>query len=233
MTVADQIKILDRKIKQNEAQYYLDRKTAKISAFSSNNLDKYEYLTGEDLDAKPSTVEEERFEYSPLDRVFNRGLKYEYRKEGLVKRVTNIEDKNEELLKAIKSKTDIKSKIYIFDEDLTLEVIVLIKEIKSVEENVDYQKLSFLGRNNKVDGLNSFKIFEKLIKDIHNKTMTTDKAEIKQNKFAEKFDELRTYPTRRPKYIVLKKSVSKNVKNFYDGWEKIVYGFKNGILPLS
>ena len=109
----------------------------------------------------------------------------------------------------------------------------MIKEIKSVEENVDYQKLSFLGRNNKVDGLDSFKIFEKLIKDIHNKTMTTDKAEIKQNKFAEKFDELRTYPTRRPKYIVLKKSVSKNVKNFYDGWEKIVYGFKNGILPLS
>ena len=49
MTVTDQIKILNRKIKQNEAQYDLDRKAAKISALSSNNLDKYEYLTGEDL----------------------------------------------------------------------------------------------------------------------------------------------------------------------------------------
>ena len=49
MTVTDQIKILDRKIMQNEAQYDLDRKAAKISALSSNNLDKYEYLTGEDL----------------------------------------------------------------------------------------------------------------------------------------------------------------------------------------
>ena len=47
MTAADQIKILDRKIMQNDAQYDLDRKTAKISAMSSNNLDKYEYLTGE------------------------------------------------------------------------------------------------------------------------------------------------------------------------------------------
>ena len=56
MTVTDQIKILDRKIKQNEAQYDLDRKAAKISALSSNNLDKYEYLTGEDLNYKPSTV---------------------------------------------------------------------------------------------------------------------------------------------------------------------------------
>ena len=57
MTVTDQIRILNRKIMQNEAKYDLDRKVAKISAFSSNNLDKYEYLTGEDLGLKPSTVE--------------------------------------------------------------------------------------------------------------------------------------------------------------------------------
>ena len=47
---------------QNEAQYDLDRKAAKISALSSNNLDKYEYLTGEDLSLKPSTVEQAKFE---------------------------------------------------------------------------------------------------------------------------------------------------------------------------
>ena len=58
MTVTDQLKSLDRKIMENEAQYDLDRKGAKISALSSNNLDKYEYLTGEDLGLKPSTVEE-------------------------------------------------------------------------------------------------------------------------------------------------------------------------------
>ena len=52
MTVADQINILDRKIKQNEAQFDLDRKAAKISALSSEDLGKYEYLTGEDLDYK-------------------------------------------------------------------------------------------------------------------------------------------------------------------------------------
>ena len=74
MTVTDQIKILDRKIKQNGAQYDLGRKTAKISALSSNNLDKYEYLTGEDLGLKPSTVEQAKFEYSPLGKVFTKGL---------------------------------------------------------------------------------------------------------------------------------------------------------------
>ena len=63
--------------------------------------------------------------------------------------------------------------------------------------------------------------------------MTIDEAEIKQNKFAEKLDGLRAYPGKRSKYIDLKETVSKNVKTFYDGWEKTVYGFKNGILPLS
>ena len=46
MTVTDQIKTVNRKIIQNETQYDLDRKAAKMSALSSNNLDKYEYLTG-------------------------------------------------------------------------------------------------------------------------------------------------------------------------------------------
>ena len=98
MTVTDQIKILDRKIKKNEAQYYLDREAAKISAFSSNNLDRYEYLTVEDLGLKPSTAEQAKFEYSPLAKIFNKGLREEDRKEGLLKRLENIKDKNEELL---------------------------------------------------------------------------------------------------------------------------------------
>ena len=90
-----------QKIKQNEAQYDLDRKAAKISALSSENLDKYKYLTGEDLDYKPSAVEEAKFEYSPMGRNFNWGLKDDDKKERLVKRVKNIEHKNKELWKSI------------------------------------------------------------------------------------------------------------------------------------
>ena len=46
---------------QNEAHYDLDRKAAKISALSFNNLDKYEYLTREDLGIKSNTIEQARF----------------------------------------------------------------------------------------------------------------------------------------------------------------------------
>ena len=70
---------------QNEAQYDLDRKAAKISALSSNDLDKYEFLTVEDLGLKPSTVEQTRFEYSPLSKFFNKGLKQEDKKRAFEK----------------------------------------------------------------------------------------------------------------------------------------------------
>ena len=59
---------------ENEAQYDLDRKSAKISALFSNDSDKYEYLTGEDLDLKPSTIEQAKFEYFLLSKIFNKGL---------------------------------------------------------------------------------------------------------------------------------------------------------------
>ena len=43
-------------------------------------------MTGEDLNLKPSTVEQSRFEYSPLGKVFNKVLKEEDKKEGGLKR---------------------------------------------------------------------------------------------------------------------------------------------------
>ena len=74
MTITEQLKILDDKILANKAQYDLDRQAAKISALSSGKLDKYEYLTGEDLGYKPDVVQKAKFEYSPLGQVFNKGL---------------------------------------------------------------------------------------------------------------------------------------------------------------
>ena len=74
MTLTEQVKILDDKIKANKAQYDLDREAAKISALSSSELEKYEYLTGEDLGYKPNLIQKAKFEYSPLGRVFNKGL---------------------------------------------------------------------------------------------------------------------------------------------------------------
>ena len=100
MTVTDQLKIIENQIKASQAQYHLGRLAAKISAYSSGDLRKYKYLTGEDLGYKPSVFKQAEFDYSPLGNIFNEGLDKDDQKEGLFKRVENIKGKNEKLLKA-------------------------------------------------------------------------------------------------------------------------------------
>ena len=85
MTKIGQLKILDNKIRANKAQYNLDRQTAKISALSSGELEKYEYLSGEDLGCKPDVVSKPKFEYSPLGKVLDEGLDENDKKEGPLK----------------------------------------------------------------------------------------------------------------------------------------------------
>ena len=92
MTLTDEI-ILDDKIKANHAQYNLDREAAKMSALSSGELEKHEYLTDKDLGYNPGVVEKAKFEYSPFGKVFIEGLADDDTKEGLLKRLKNNEDK--------------------------------------------------------------------------------------------------------------------------------------------
>ena len=49
MTNSEKIKTIDNEIEQNKAHYNLDRQTTNISALSSGNVGKYEFLTAEDV----------------------------------------------------------------------------------------------------------------------------------------------------------------------------------------
>ena len=162
MTVTDQIKILGRKIKQNESQYDLDREASKISALSSNNLDKYELLIGEDLGLKPSTIEQAKFEYSPLGKIFNKGLSEEDKKEGILKGLKNIKDKNEELIntinttnKATQNKTNIQSKKLIYDVNRSFAKLRNIDDI--IKLSFDSMFNIMKDYHNKFNSLNNLK----------------------------------------------------------------------------
>ena len=72
---------------KNQAQYNLDREVAKISALPPGKLEKHEYLTGEDSGYKPGVVEKTKLEYSPLGKVFNKGLEEDDKKKGFLKRL--------------------------------------------------------------------------------------------------------------------------------------------------
>ena len=95
MTRKEQNKILDDKIGSNKNQYKVDRLNAEISAFSSGDLNKYEFLTRKDLNYKPNALDKARFEFSPLGQTFSTGLDKTaqvYQEEGIIKLLKDIRD---------------------------------------------------------------------------------------------------------------------------------------------
>ena len=95
MTRKEQNKILDDKIESNVNQCKVDRLNAEISAFSSGDLNKYEFLTRKDLNYKPNALDKARFDFSPLGQTFSIGLDKTaqgYQEEGVIKLLKNIKD---------------------------------------------------------------------------------------------------------------------------------------------
>ena len=95
MTRKEQNKILEAKIESNVNQYKVDRLNAEISAFSSGDLNKYEFLKRIDLNYKPNALDKARFEFSPLGKTFSKGLDKTaqgYQEEGITKILKDIRD---------------------------------------------------------------------------------------------------------------------------------------------
>ena len=234
MTVTDQIKILDQKIMQNEAQYDLGRKAAKISALSSNNLDKYEYLTGEDLGLKPSTVEQAKFEYSPLGKLFTIGLeKEEDKKEGLLKRLKNIEGKNEEQLKVLKDqsqKQSIISKVknpnfnkVSFRNLLYAKSMEVFNEIRDQDEIIDYLRLSFVGSSKKYTfQFKKFLSFGNLAENIYDDNVSLDAAKQEPRRMENMLEDFIDYSPVKNVYKNKKTNIFLNPKEFYKGRREVL-----------
>ena len=126
MTRKEQNKILNAKIESNINQYKVDRLNAEISAFSSGDLNKYEFLKTTDLNYKPNVLEQAKFEFSPLGKTFSRGLNKtipNYQKEGVIK-----------LLKDIKNGLSNRINMQPKDTKLSFDDINKIKESQELNE---------------------------------------------------------------------------------------------------
>ena len=119
-------KTLDAKTESNVNQYKVDRLNAEISAFSSGDLNKYEFLKRIDLNYKPNALEQAKFEFSPLGKTFSTGLDKtipNYQKEGVIK-----------LLKDIKNSSSNRINIQPKDTKLSFDDINKIKENHELNE---------------------------------------------------------------------------------------------------
>ena len=72
MSISEKLKAVKNKTEQNKAEYDLEKQTARTSALSSGNVNKYGYLTDKDVLPRNYLLEKggtlKRFEYFPLGK---------------------------------------------------------------------------------------------------------------------------------------------------------------------
>ena len=130
---------IDDQIKDEKLQYDINREAAKMSALSSGTIDKYEYLTGEEIlpSNQKQIIEEAKFTYSPLGKAFEKQAK-------------TIKDLGEKQVDALKSLESSDKKLppikgFISKEKLNPEII------NKKEKKADRSKMFYIGYNKTYD----------------------------------------------------------------------------------
>ena len=140
---------IEGQIKYKKLQYDINREVAKISALSSGKIDKYEYLTGEEIlpSNQRQIIEQAKFTYSPLGKAFEKQTK-------------TIEDQGKKQVKAIQEKqlvnnVDYKDKLLLSKEREVFKDIYneRLDKIEELNNKIDYNNLKYAV-------VNSVKIFD-------------------------------------------------------------------------
>ena len=137
---------IEDQIKDEKLQYDINREAAKISALSSGKLDKYEYLTGEEIlpSNQQQIIQQAKFNYSPLGKVFEKQRK-------------TIEDQGGKQVKAIQDNQLVNIKNYdyknklLFSKEREIFKDIYNKKLDEIEEmnnKIDYDDLEYVVLSN-------------------------------------------------------------------------------------
>ena len=220
MTIEDQIE--DEKL-----QCDINREAAKISALSSGKLDKYEYLTGEEIlpSNQQQIIQQAKFNYSPVEKVLEKQRK-------------TIEDQGEKQVVALESLKGSDKKLtpvkdFIPIENLNPEIINEIKRIEEIEKKVNRNKMVYKGTNKTYDFRN-FKTIRAFGNEIRNNVISLDTANIEQaNLLSYIYDITKKTKPRNPEQKKLRSDVLNSMTGLVNGREMILTAFKSGIFQVS
>ena len=207
-------------------------------------------MTGEDLGLKPNTVGQARFEYSPLSKFFNKRLKEEDKKEGLLKRLKNIENKNEEQLKAIEDQREVQTKIIctnkikppllksIYTQDVKNrrvdndEAKRIFKILEYMEGKfymyykTDCSKLVYRSGENEYFDFTKFGQVSSFYLKLVNGNIGVNVAKLSMNEFKNEIDRRKKKKAKKSSYKINKKDVLENAEALYSGLNIIVDAFE-------
>ena len=169
---------IENQIKDEKLQYDINREAAKISVLSSGKLDKYEYLTGEEIlpSNQQQIIQQAKFTYSPLGK-------------GLEKQTKTIEDQGEKQVVALESLKDSDKKLTPIKDFISIQILNPdinneIKRIEELEKKVDRNKMVYKATNITYD-FRKFKTMRAFGNEIRNNVIDIDTANEKQNELLE------------------------------------------------
>ena len=219
MTIEDQIK-------DEILQYDINREAAKISALSSGKLDKYEYLTGEEiLPSNPQQIiQQAKFTYSSLGKAFEKQTK-------------TIEDQGKKQVVPLESLKDSDKKLtpvkdFIPMENLNPEIINEIKRIEEMEKQVDRTRMGYKGSNKTYDFRN-FKTIRAFGNEIRNNVISLDTANIEQASLLSHINDFIKTKPRDTEKRKLRSDELNSVTGLVKGREMVLTAFKSGIFQVS
>ena len=181
MTIEDQIK--DEKL-----QYDINREAAKISALSSGKIDKYEYLTGEEIlpSNQQQIIQQAKFTYSPLGKAFEKQIK-------------TIEDQGKKQVKAIQdkqiiNKDDYKDKLLLSKERENFKDICnkRLDKIEELNNKIDYHNLEYaVYRSKKIYNFSELTDTLILLDEIKKGKISLEEAKNNQKNYLEYLNNIR------------------------------------------
>ena len=207
-------------IKDEKLQYDINREAAKISALSSGKIDKYEYLTGEEIlpSNQQQIIQQAKFNYSPLGKALEKQRK-------------TIEDQGEKQVDALKTsyKKLPSIKDFVPTEKFNLEIINEIKRIEEIEKNIDRDKIVYKSTSKTYDFRN-FKTVRAYGNDIRNIVISLAMATLEQaNLLARFYDFVKKTKPQDPEQKKLKSDVLDSVSALVKGRELMYNAFRSGI----
>ena len=173
---------IEDKIKDEKLQYDINREAAKISALSSGKIDKYEYLTGEEILStnQQQLIEQVKFTYSPLGKAFEKQTKT-IKNQG-EKQIKAIQDNKQPLI----SDDDYKDKLLLSKEKEIFGDIYnkRLDKIEELNNKIDYNNLAYvIARSGKKIDFGATKDPITFLNDIKNGKISLEEAKNKQQNY--------------------------------------------------
>ena len=147
---------INGQIRDEKLQYDINREASKISVLSLGKIHKYEYLTGEEilLSNQQQIIEQAKFTYSPLEKVFEKQIKtIEDQGEKQIKALEDLKPKGE--TKAIEDKSDDK----LSEEKETYNRLLgqRFNEIQKLSKEIDFKNLIYHFETFSISSINFIK----------------------------------------------------------------------------